>query len=394
MHLFYISVGVAALCLPLPSIAHSHHDHDHGHEHHDHDHDHDDSLIALTDEQITKAGVGVATARPGHLIQRLRAPGRVAWPQHELMHVVPQLSGTVAAVNKKIGDTVTGGELLALLDSRECGEAKADYLGALNRQHVKETIYNREQQLAERRLNTDQEYWQAYIELAEAKINYELARQKLLAMGFSPANIDALVEAMRQGDNSSLRRYEIRAPQNGTILSQNIALGQYIGPDRDAYILGTPGRQWIEIDLPATKHSSLDQGSAVVITPLHGEGIRGYIHCCNPHVEEKTRTIKLYATMEGPCPWPAGTFVTAIIDTDMDHHKLVILKEAVQKVDGHEVVFVRREGGFEIRPVTLGASDDERVAVLHGLSRGERYATTHSFLLKAEHEKDEAAHEH
>src|SRR3546814_7520704 len=72
---------------------------------------------------------------------------------------------------------------------------------------------------------------------------------------------------------------------------------------------------------------------------------------------------------------------------------LAIRNAAVQSLDGQSVVFVRRDAGLMPQPVRLGKSDSEFSEVLEGIKAGESYATTNSYILKAELGKGEAEHE-
>ena len=55
-------------------------------------------------------------------------------------------------------------------------------------------------------------------------------------------------------------------------------------------------------------------------------------------------------------------------------------------------VFVQTPEGFEPRPVTLGRANETHVEITAGLQAGERYATTETFILKAELGKGTASH--
>jgi cobalt-zinc-cadmium efflux system membrane fusion protein len=68
--------------------------------------------------------------------------------------------------------------------------------------------------------------------------------------------------------------------------------------------------------------------------------------------------------------------------------------EAVQTVENNTVVFIETPTGFVTRQVTLGGSDGKNVQVLKGLSPGERYAASNTFVLKSELGKGSAEHEH
>jgi membrane fusion protein, heavy metal efflux system len=68
--------------------------------------------------------------------------------------------------------------------------------------------------------------------------------------------------------------------------------------------------------------------------------------------------------------------------------------EAVQSVEGREVVFVRAAKGFQVRPVTTGARSGGRIVILSGLKPGEVIAGKGAFMLKAELGKSSAEHGH
>ena len=47
-----------------------------------------------------------------------------------------------------------------------------------------------------------------------------------------------------------------------------------------------------------------------------------------------------------------------------------------------------------MRPLELGRDDGKNVEVLKGISAGEQYAASNSFILKAELGKDGTSHDH
>jgi cobalt-zinc-cadmium efflux system membrane fusion protein len=78
-----------------------------------------------------------------------------------------------------------------------------------------------------------------------------------------------------------------------------------------------------------------------------------------------------------------GTFVTGFSATDAENLPVVIPRDAVQSIEGKDVVFVEHEGEFEMTPVTLGRSDRERIEIAAGLDAGTRYVSEGAFQLKA-----------
>jgi len=55
---------------------------------------------------------------------------------------------------------------------------------------------------------------------------------------------------------------------------------------------------------------------------------------------------------------------------------------------------VQTPEGFEPRPVTTGRSNATHVEITAGLQAGEPYATTETFIVKAELGKGSAEHDH
>jgi len=118
---------------------HDEHDREGGHEDHgDHEDDLDsenehareagEKVVRLTKEVMDEFGVKVAAAGPGELKFDLSLPGEVVVNPDRVVHIVPRVPSVAQKVTKTIGDLVEAGELLAVVESAELAEAKAEYL--------------------------------------------------------------------------------------------------------------------------------------------------------------------------------------------------------------------------------------------------------------------------
>ena len=85
----------------------------------------------------------------------------------------------------------------------------------------------------------------------------------------------------------------------------------------------------------------------------------------------------------GDGAWVPGTFVSGVISVSEENLPVVVPRDAVQNIEGRNVVFVEHEGAFEMTPVTTGRSDRERAEIVAGLEAGTRYAAEGAFQLKA-----------
>lgn len=73
---------------------------------------------------------------------------------------------------------------------------------------------------------------------------------------------------------------------------------------------------------------------------------------------------------------------------------MAVSLEAIQTIGDQSVVFGRYGDYFEMRPLKLGRSDNRMAEVIEGLSAGEHYAVSNSFIIKSELGKAGAAHDH
>lgn len=97
-------------------------------EHGDHADHGEEWIVDLTEKERAQFGIGLATASPGTIANRIRLPGEVVLNGDLVAHVVPRAPGIVREVLKTVGDTVRAGEVMAWLESAELSEAKVDYL--------------------------------------------------------------------------------------------------------------------------------------------------------------------------------------------------------------------------------------------------------------------------
>ncbi len=91
---------------------------------------------------------------------------------------------------------------------------------------------------------------------------------------------------------------------------------------------------------------------------------------------------------------PAGSAVTGAVVTGEAVSGMTVPSEAVQTVEGANVVFVRTATGFRAAPVLVGRQAAGRTEILSGLTASDRVAGSNAFLLKAELAKGEAEHGH
>ncbi len=71
---------------------------------------------------------------------------------------------------------------------------------------------------------------------------------------------------------------------------------------------------------------------------------------------------------------------------------IVLPEEAVQQIEGRDMVFVAVKDGFQAIPVSVGSRSGGRVEILEGLKAGQTVVTEGAFVLKSQLGASEAEH--
>ncbi|MFQ5472962.1 MAG: efflux RND transporter periplasmic adaptor subunit, partial [Dehalococcoidia bacterium] len=113
-----------------------HGDHDeHGDEHGGHE-GHEEGVVHLNAAQLSGLRLTHVEVRHGSLTTMVELPGEISWNADRLVHISPRVRGIVSSVERTLGDRVEVGDVLCVLDSREMGDAKMEYLADLSRFEV------------------------------------------------------------------------------------------------------------------------------------------------------------------------------------------------------------------------------------------------------------------
>jgi cobalt-zinc-cadmium efflux system membrane fusion protein len=387
--------------------AHDHGDHeDHGneslehkgHANEGHDHEgHAHEIVALSPAQISVSDIVIAPAGQATLYRRMAVPGTLTLDAARVARAPARVVGTVTELRKRLGDTVTKGEIVAMLDSREAADAKTEFLTASVAYDLKKTLFERAKVLWSKKVSAEQQYLQAEAAYLEADLRLDVARQKLSALDLNAAEVaaEAREDAAKKGP-SRLRQYPVRSPISGRIIEQKVDVGTAVGSEgepADLYTIADVSVLWIELAVPTNDLDAIKEGQKVEIAKAGVAKSReqGRIIFVSPMLNPETRSARVIAEMPNESGfWRPGTFVTADVLLEEQAVPVGVPRAAIQTIEGTPAVFVHMDEGFEKRNVKLGHQDAETVEILAGLSAGEPIAIKNTFLLKAELGKGEA----
>ncbi len=195
--------------------------------------------------------------------------------------------------------------------------------------------------------------------------------------------------------NESLQTYAVVAPLAGVVTARHANPGEQTG-DKVLFTIADLSTVWVELALFPRDVSKVRVGQQVRVRSTDtGHAGDGRIVYVAPFGSSNNQTLSARVLLDNAeRRWTPGLYVSTAVTLREAQAPLAVRNDALQTVAGGPSVFVLGDEGFEPRAVRIGRADAEWSEVLEGLHPGERYATTNSFILKAELGKGEAGHDH
>lgn len=348
----------------------------------------DSNIIALNAQQISDAKIDTHISSSQNLKISIPLPAKVVLNEYKQALVVAKAPGIVAKIKKNIGDYVYKGESLGVIESKEMAEAKTAYITALKRQDLAEQTLASEESLKDKKISSEQDYKRTALSAKEAQINLEMALQHLHILGVSEEDISKL----DQDDLKNLCCYEVKAPMDGNIIAKDISLGARVSADQEIYKIADLETVWVEIGVYPKDLARIKMGNKMVIQSKSSNTVgEAVITQLSPVIDEHSGTAIAYALLANKeKKWFPGTFVKAVVIVEEVQVPVAVLKEAVHEIEGEQYVFIVHPDGFEKRKVDTGRSDGKFLEIVSGLDKDIAYASTNTFILKAEHGKNDA----
>lgn len=348
------------------------------------DHEQASRTLHLTPSQRDQLTLTIAPAEAGSATGSVQAPATVAFDADRIARVGPRLEAKVLTVTRDLGEAVAAGETVAILDSVALGRAKAAYLTARAKLSTERANHQRHQKLAEQQIISQEKLLSSRATHLQAQAERDAARAELRLYGLST---DA-IEGVSAGGDAPLSRYPLTAPIAGTIQQRDLVPGQTLSArDTPIHIVNSE-RMWVMIEAGEQDLQRLAPGQAVTLSlrALPGQQFEGRTDWVSQALGEAARTVRVRAEVPNPeGALRAGMFGTARIAIDDSARHALVPVDAVQTIDGEQVVFVPgdEDGVFRAVSVVTGAEGDGRVELRSGLSPGDRVVTAGAFDLKS-----------
>jgi len=363
-----------------------------------------------TEATAQKAGIHVDVVRERPMTDAVVANGEVTFDPARVAHLSSRLQGTVAAVFKQVNDGVEPGEIIALVDAAQVGQAKTQLLNAVVKRELRRTTLER---LRSHSISVPaSSLTEAEAAFQESEIAFLSARQALVNLGFEMADhfegrdakklaeeirflgVPPAILATLPAETKTANLLPLRTPYAGVIVASDIVAGEVVDATRLLFTVADPRSLWLLLSVRQEDARYIRPGLPVEFHTDHGtQDVLGTVSWLSPTVDERSRTLRVCVALgNSDLRLRDKSFGTAKILLRSEPHAVVVKREAVQSTAGSQFVFVRDKDYakadhpkvFHVRQVRTGASDVEYVELLAGVLPGEVVATSGSPALLAQ----------
>lgn len=338
-----------------------------------------EGFIAMSPERIATAGIQTEKVSGGTLGAEILAQANVTAPPEGRSSLTARADGAVTRIFKRLGDGVRAGETIAIIESREASTIAAERSAAQARAQAARLALNREQRLFSAKITARQDLEAAQANAAQAEA--ELRRTQAAAAA--------------AGVTADGRSIAVRSLIGGRITKVDAELGAFVSAGTELFEVANPRSVQIEAAVPAADAQRIRPGDAAVVELPGGATLAATVRSTTPAVNVESRAATIVITPSGiPAGLVQGQSVRVRITARgaPTNNRIVVAEEAVQQVEGRDVVFVQAEKGFQAIPVTVGSRSGGRAEILSGLQPGLVIVTTGAFVMKSELGASEAEH--
>ncbi|QDT13419.1 efflux RND transporter periplasmic adaptor subunit [Planctomycetes bacterium K23_9] len=363
-------------------------------------------------ESVKQAGVDVELIERAPIVEAITGSGEIVYDPTKQASLASRVPGSVWLVTKGVGDLVTKGEVLAVVDAVQVGDLKTSLLRALAEENLQRQNVSRLNQA--RSAIAGSRILDAEAALSKAQADVLSAEQSLRNLGLQIETeslrglserqvldnlrllgIPGEIRAQLNSKTITSNLIPIVSPIEGFVTQRHVAPGEVVDPTRILFEVANTSQMWLTLNVPLENMDQLAVGQPI---RFQADGSRyeveGKLDWISTAADSQTRMVQVRAML----PNVGGklrseTFGTGQIILREESDAIVIPNGSSHWEGCCQVVFVRDKHYFDspdsfkvfhVRSVRLGATNGEFTEVISGVLPGEVIAAAGSDVLRAQ----------
>ena len=315
--------------------------------------------IRISPERQQMIGVKFATVEAGPATRAIRTVGKVSVDETRVGHVHTRIEGWIEKVFVNFtGDVVKKGEPMLSIYSPEMLASQEELLLAARARDVMPSLL-------------------------------DAARRRLQLWDLSDDQIEQVLQT-----GQPIRSITVNAPMSGFVTERNAFPNQRVTPDSDLYTITDLSRVWIVADVFESDITAIKPGDPAYVIFANGgaPSLAARVNYIQPQVDPATRTLKVRLDAVNPGMRMRPEMFVNVEFGVRTTPQLTVPAGAVLDTGDRQTVFVDLGRGYlQPRQVVVGERLGDRMALVSGVSAGERVVSSGTFLIDSESQLKAAA---
>ncbi|MEI6765308.1 MAG: efflux RND transporter periplasmic adaptor subunit [Bacteroidota bacterium] len=316
--------------------------------------------ISLSKVQMQLANIKTAVVKLEKIGEETTFSGKLVVDQNTTQVITSKVKGRIDKLYlKTTGDMIKKGDLLYDIYSEDLVSAQKEYILALEKQ---------------KKLGGSGNDYSQFI---------ESAKNKLLLYGLSGKQLEQLKASAKV-----INTISIQSDVSGYILEVNAREGDYVMPGSLIFQLADYSTLWIEAQTYTSDIGSIRENATVnwVVDAFPDEVMPGKISFLNPELE-RSSSISLIRVNIGNAgnKYKPGMMAEVRLKSNEKDAIALPVDAVIEEANSSTVWVQDADGMFNVRMVTTGIRNSDRIEIISGLAVGEKVVISGSYLLNSEY---------
>jgi len=314
----------------------------------------------------------------------LLLPGKITYDDDRYSKVSSPVVGRIVEIRGRLGDRVTKGDPLLVIESPEIGAAYADYVKANSDLTMARRSLELARDLFAGKALSRKDLQQAENDAQKAQAEFVRTQERLLNLHVPKEELDRPIDQQRIQST-----FFLRSPISGTIVERNATLGLMVGndPAQSLFTVADLSSVTAIADLAEKDlvRVSAGQKAEVAADAYPGLKFTGHVTYISDLVDPNTRTVKLRCRVENPKEQlKPEMFVRVSLSIQHSGSALPTVPRSALLHEGDQsILFIKiGQNRFSRRVVSHQLTSGEMVEIHDGLKGGEEVVTEGGLLLE------------
>ncbi|MFA5170711.1 MAG: efflux RND transporter periplasmic adaptor subunit [Sulfuriferula sp.] len=340
----------------------------------------DPSLVTPPATVVARIKVAPLTEHP--IADVLRVAGQVDFDEQRIARIGSTVTGRVVEVRQHLGNTVKAGDILAILNSAELGQAQLAYLKARSQSALEQRNVERAKLLLSADVIGAAELQRRENALEMAQAEMRAAADQLKVLGMSGASLQRIAKT---GSIDSVK--PVTATSAGVIVERDVTQGQVVTPSDPMFTIADLSRLWVIAEVPEQQTANVQVGQevAIEIPALNGEHVAGHLVYISNTVNPETRTVLVRTVVNNADGRLKPAMLATMLIATEAVPRLAVPVTAVIRENNLDYVFIQvKPGQFKLTEVRLAPEVNGLRPVLSGVKLGDNVVIDGAFHLNNE----------